>query len=130
MLIKTGMLCSQQHAPFQFSCDAIKKTAMPCIQHCANPNSCRYARSQVHAHAKNKNESARYCSATMQRQLVKDAVDGSLNVNDWVQNCLQLAGFYNSCNAFALAEYLLKAAEEVARLQADKGECTQNQRFS
>lgn len=40
---------------------------------------------------------------------------GELRLNDWVQNCLQLAGYYIMHNAFAMGEYCMHAATAVAR---------------
>jgi len=67
---------------------------------------------QVHGHAMRKSESAIYCAATLQRQLQSK----QYKLSEWVQNCLQLAGYYVNYNAFALGEYCLMAASKVADL--------------
>ncbi|KAJ9534118.1 hypothetical protein QJQ45_002106 [Haematococcus lacustris] len=61
---------------------------------------------QVHGHADNRDQSARYCAATLQRQLAA----GSFDVSEWLQNCVQLANYYSSTHAFALAEHCIAAA--------------------
>lgn len=61
---------------------------------------------QVHRHDNHSVRSALYCAATLQRQLKS----GDYRLNDWVQNMLQLGGFYINSNAFALGEYCIKAA--------------------
>lgn len=38
---------------------------------------------------------------------------GAYQLSDWVQNCLQLAGYYVSASAFALAQYCLEAVRSV-----------------
>jgi hypothetical protein len=38
---------------------------------------------------------------------------GSLNVNEWVQNCLQLSGYFLDGNAFALSQYCCAAVEQM-----------------
>ena len=66
---------------------------------------------QVHAHDQKSGLSARYCAATLLRQLE----GGKYSLNEWVQNCCQLAGYYTSVRAFAVSEHYLSAAEEVGR---------------
>lgn len=36
---------------------------------------------------------------------------GDLDLNEWVQNCLQMSGFFLDCNAFALSKHCCAAAE-------------------
>eukprot|EP00798_Chlamydomonas_sp_ICE-L_P016054 gene16054-22191_t len=62
---------------------------------------------QVHGNAMNKAESAHYCAETLKRQLEA----GDYDLQNWAQNCCQLAGFYVSMNAFAIAEYYLNAVQ-------------------
>lgn len=50
------------------------------------------------------------------------AVGGPLNVSEWVQNCLQLSGYYVNANAYAVAEHCVRAAEAVAKQQAEAGQ--------
>ncbi|MEW5303813.1 MAG: hypothetical protein WDW36_006468 [Sanguina aurantia] len=65
---------------------------------------------QVHSHAGNKDSSALYCAKTLQRQLDS----GTFPFSEWVQNCMQLAGYYVGNHVFPLAEHCLRAAQAVA----------------
>lgn len=38
---------------------------------------------------------------------------GAINVNEWVQNCLQLSGYFLDGNAFALSQYCCAAVEKM-----------------
>jgi hypothetical protein len=38
---------------------------------------------------------------------------GDLDINEWVQNCLQMSGFFLDCNAFGLSRHCCAAAEAV-----------------
>ena len=71
---------------------------------------------QVHGHARDREKSAEYCAATLGRQLQT----GEFQLNDWVQNCLQLAGFYLSNNAFALGQLCLLASGAVIQQALSK----------
>eukprot|EP00878_Enallax_costatus_P016466 GHUV01017272.1.p1 GENE.GHUV01017272.1~~GHUV01017272.1.p1 ORF type:complete len:553 (+),score=189.00 GHUV01017272.1:136-1794(+) len=66
-----------------------------------------YYMAQVYGYAGDKLRSASYCAATLNRQLK----EGALDVNDWVQNCLQLSGYFLDGNAFALSQYCCAAVE-------------------
>lgn len=44
---------------------------------------------------------------------------GSFDTNDWVQNCLQLSGYFLDQNLFALAEYCCAAVEAVLLQRAE-----------
>lgn len=41
------------------------------------------------------------------------ALTGDYRLNEWVQNCMQLAGYFTSSNAFAIGQYYVMAAEQV-----------------
>ncbi|GAX74504.1 hypothetical protein CEUSTIGMA_g1953.t1 [Chlamydomonas eustigma] len=64
---------------------------------------------QVHAHAQNRVLSAHYCAATLQRQLES----GQYQLQEWIQNCLQLASIYVARREFAVGQYCLLAADKV-----------------
>lgn len=66
---------------------------------------------QVHGHANEQAKSALYCAATLYRQLLSR----QYSVDDWVQNCMQLGGYYAGTNAFAIAEHCIAAADAVAQ---------------
>ncbi len=68
---------------------------------------------QVHGHAADRHRSAHYCAATLQRQLLPPAA-AALNRSEWVQNCVQLAGFYVAEGALGVARHCLAAARLVA----------------
>ncbi|KAG2428764.1 hypothetical protein HXX76_011465 [Chlamydomonas incerta] len=68
-----------------------------------------YFMAQVYANQKLQDRSALYCAATMYRQLAA----GKYDLDTWVNNCLQLGGYYAKVNAFGLALYCHAAAQAV-----------------
>ncbi|GIM16325.1 hypothetical protein Vretimale_18959, partial [Volvox reticuliferus] len=68
-----------------------------------------YYLAQVHGHMKSSDRSALYCAATLYRQLAS----GKYDLDDWVNNCLQLGGYYAKVHAYGLAMYCHAAAQAV-----------------
>ncbi|GFR52201.1 hypothetical protein Agub_g14740, partial [Astrephomene gubernaculifera] len=65
---------------------------------------------QVYGHLQVADRSALYCAATLYRQLAT----GTYELDTWVNNCLQLGGYYAKVHAFGLALYCHAAAQAVA----------------
>ncbi|GIL62529.1 hypothetical protein Vafri_16742, partial [Volvox africanus] len=68
-----------------------------------------YYLAQVYGHMKSSDRSALYCAATLYRQLAS----GKYDLDDWVNNCLQLGGYYAKVHAYGLAMYCHAAAQAV-----------------
>ncbi|KAG2449609.1 hypothetical protein HYH02_005142 [Chlamydomonas schloesseri] len=68
-----------------------------------------YFMAQVYGNQKLADRSALYCAATLYRQLA----GGKYDLDTWVNNCLQLGGYYAKVNAFGLALYCHAAAQAV-----------------
>ncbi|KAG2493223.1 hypothetical protein HYH03_008639 [Edaphochlamys debaryana] len=75
----------------------------------AHYTSTLYYLAQVYGHMKLSDKSALYCAATLYRQLA----GGKYDIDTWVNNCLQLGGYYAKVHAYGLAMYCHAAAQAV-----------------
>ncbi|KXZ47726.1 hypothetical protein GPECTOR_33g608 [Gonium pectorale] len=104
-------------APAPASLSASPSTTLPRLHLPANDNDAvqeQYTRTlyylaQVYGHMKVADRSALYCAATLYRQLAS----GKYELDTWVNNCLQLGGYYAKVHAYGLAMYCHAAAQAV-----------------
>ncbi|PNH02188.1 KIF1-binding [Tetrabaena socialis] len=76
-----------------------------------------YFLAQVYGHQQQADKSALYCAATLNRQLAS----GKYVLDTWVNNCLQLGGYYAKVHAYGMAMYCHAAAQAVADRDAAAG---------
>lgn len=91
--------------------------SLPCADLEVLHTSTLFYLAQVCGHQGNDGESAKYCGATLNRQLRAGEYDAST----WVQNCAQLSTYFCTVADFACAEYCLLATQAVAEAAAARG---------